>query len=944
MEQTERTCRKYVKKIKRQYPGKVIAPALSLSNQDHTRLFLNTLIHGTKSYFVLGSRQPGTGAWNDGHYVPVKPDVDVFEYINEDRDSYVTVSPMKSWKRSVANCKGVNAMQFDIDVFHSLVPYDTKLADEVCSVIIAVWREHFPEPTMIVSTGRGLCMIYCYENLLTETQDIALHDTVFPLMIRKAQELFDEDFVDIDSCITDHARTTRLPGTKNTKADRFAVLCSCSGIRYDQRQLYAPFDLADDKAKDKPEKPKHSKEKPKKEKKDKTNDKPAKTGQAVSGVKKEVAGWVKRACRCWVELMEQISGRKKLVEGSGRNNFIFAYYCCCLHIFSAKEAKRKATVLNASMTEPLEEAELYRIFASADKKKAFNGGYIFSLETLCLRLPLIYEECEELGFFKYVIRKKEYAEHQKNAYLRDQCIISLWYKDPKATIAGVSRYLKAHGFKKDSSEGAVRATLDRLRIRNRERDLDKDPIDWEKEGRYCSMKEGREKAKRRRQATIYAIQKKAGKDSENSEKILFAPFWTPDGLEESSDSSQTQATNRKGQNCDIPEVSTEDLVSQLLNGKDTCIQGAAGTGKTTLLTAFMERIRERGGKVLPISLTACTSTNLHGRTIHRALHIPVPKDGESIDYNVLSVKSHQIDQLEDVQAVIVDEIGMVDAALLHYIIRIIDEAESYYRYPIQLVCAGDFRQLAPIGNYAFHNSKMRIWGNVIVLDRVYRQQQDLIFANTLNAIACGNRATLSYINNNAKFCYQTKDILDLLENEKAVYLGSYRNDIDRINKGMVERHRQDPPFRIWKAKNRTSPLSEIPVFEGMKVMFNKNTDRFSNGTRGIIREVYEKYVVVEVNGDKIQVGPELIRDKNRKTLKQLPFVPAYAITIHKSQGLTLDKVVLNPSCFAPGQLYTALSRVRSLDDLVLTRSIQPHYLICSDEVNTFLQHAGRTAA
>lgn len=358
----------------------------------------------------------------------------------------------------------------------------------------------------------------------------------------------------------------------------------------------------------------------------------------------------------------------------------------------------------------------------------------------------------------------------------------------------------------------------------------------------------------------------------------------------------------------------------------------------------MERIRKRGGNVLPIALTACTSANLHGSTIHRALHIPVPKNGESLDYSVLSVKRHQIDQLEDVQVVIVDEIGMVDAALLHYIIRIIDEAESYYRYPIQLVCAGDFRQLAPIGNYAFHNSKMRIWGNVIVLDRIYRQERDLAFANALKAIACGNRAALSYINNNAKFCYHAKDILDLLEDEKAVYLGSYRDDIERINKDMVERHRQDPSFRIWKAKKKTSPLSEIPVFEGMKVMFNKNTDRFSNGTRGIIREVYEKYVVVEVNGERIQVSPELIRDKNRQTLKQLPFAPAYAITIHKSQGLTLDKVVLNPSCFAPGQLYTALSRVRSLDDLVLTRFIQPHYLICSDEVNTFLQHAGQAAA
>ena len=94
-----------------------------------------------------------------------------------------------------------------------------------------------------------------------------------------------------------------------------------------------------------------------------------------------------------------------------------------------------------------------------------------------------------------------------------------------------------------------------------------------------------------------------------------------------------------------------------------------------------------------------------------------------------------------------------------------------------------------------------------------------------------------------------------------------------------------------------------------------------------------------LTGNAMEVFGKTIRD-GEKTISQLPIRPAYATTIHKSEGLTLDKVILNPKCFAPGQLYTALSRVRQIENLILTQKIRPQDVIASPEVIDFMKQVG----
>lgn len=152
---------------------------------------------------------------------------------------------------------------------------------------------------------------------------------------------------------------------------------------------------------------------------------------------------------------------------------------------------------------------------------------------------------------------------------------------------------------------------------------------------------------------------------------------------------------------------------------------------------------------------------------------------------------------------------------------------------------------------------------------------------------------------------------------------------------MIWYHRKGDSFKEWRA----SDGSLLPTYVGMLVIFVKNTDQFANGTRGTIVEVGENSVSVQVDSKIIQVHKEQIRD-GEKTISQLPIRPAYAMTIHKSEGLTLDKVILNPKCFAPGQLYTALSRVRRIENLVLTQKIRPQDVIASPEVIDFMKQVG----
>lgn len=195
------------------------------------------------------------------------------------------------------------------------------------------------------------------------------------------------------------------------------------------------------------------------------------------------------------------------------------------------------------------------------------------------------------------------------------------------------------------------------------------------------------------------------------------------------------------------------------------------------------------------------------------------------------------------------------------------------------------------------------------------------------------------------------------QDKMPVYICGTNAEADLVNDEMLNALGFN--YVAYKAKKKgrvlDSPADDIAIFKvGERVMFTVNDhiyNRYQNGVMGWVKALTKNCVVVEKDdGETIAVWPHIWSIYNYKTssgklektevgkIAQIPLKPAWAITIHKSQGKTFDNVVISPKTFAAGQLYVALSRVRSTAGLVLTDDIQEEYIIVSDIVDKFIEN------
>ena len=211
------------------------------------------------------------------------------------------------------------------------------------------------------------------------------------------------------------------------------------------------------------------------------------------------------------------------------------------------------------------------------------------------------------------------------------------------------------------------------------------------------------------------------------------------------------------------------------------------------------------------------------------------------------------------------------------------------------------------------------------------------YINILNNIAIGKnlKQCVSYINTNVEI----RNFAKLLyEQTGAVYLTAYRNEVDAINEYHVAQHKltdstyteleyKENNFQNNTSANAKYPVKlNLPVYIGMPVMTILNSEGlYANGTRGIITKIKKNSITIkDINGKVINIHRKKIYALNNEEayIYQFPIVPAYAMTIHKAQGLTLNRIILNPKTFVTGQAYVALSRVRCLKNIILTRKLR----------------------
>lgn len=416
-----------------------------------------------------------------------------------------------------------------------------------------------------------------------------------------------------------------------------------------------------------------------------------------------------------------------------------------------------------------------------------------------------------------------------------------------------------------------------------------------------------------------------------------------------------------------------------LTHQNLFLTGRAGTGKTTFLRHLVERSAKRTVVVAP---TGVAAINAGGSTIHSFFQLPpgLFLPGYQRENKRFSINKRKIQLFRNIDLLVIDEISMVSADLLDEI----DSVLRRYRYQqqepfggVQLLLIGDLQQLAPVVRddewqmmrpyyetpYFFSSNALRRAGfTTIELKTVYRQQEEEFLA-LLNAIR-ENHVTPDVIQRLNARCLPH---FDPPQHEGYVRLVTHNRQAHAINEARMEALDTQPfTFRADIEGNYPETMfptdAELVLKKGAQVMFIKNDPqrRYYNGSLAEVVEVSDRSLKVRLldspDDDSISVEPatwenmRYVLDEATKKIdevtegefRQFPLRPAWAITIHKSQGLTFDRAIIDVhGAFASGQTYVALSRCRTLEGLVLSSPISPTAVIHDVSVDTFLKNNTR---
>lgn len=372
------------------------------------------------------------------------------------------------------------------------------------------------------------------------------------------------------------------------------------------------------------------------------------------------------------------------------------------------------------------------------------------------------------------------------------------------------------------------------------------------------------------------------------------------------------------------------------------ITGKAGTGKTTFLKYIVENTHKN---IIVAASTGIAAINAGGVTLHSLFGIPLEPQGPNmpIKGRLYPGKCKLFGMLD---TLIIDEASMVRPDVLDYV----DRKLRLYRLNdlpfggVQIILFGDLFQLPPVikkneaeilkewykGNYFFHSHALREDGfHIIELTQVFRQKDER-FINMLNRIREYQLLPMDI-----------EDLSELRDNRQsknfsthAIHICSLRRDADKINAQMIGEATHVFPAVFKDAFNQKNAPCDInlKLREGARVMALTNDSKqgFYNGSMGTVVSITQtKIGVLLDDGHEVSIEPYTwtdreyqvngneIRTIEKGSCTQFPLALGWAITIHKSQGLTFDNIVVHcPYVFAPGMLYVALSRCTSMEGIV----------------------------
>jgi len=420
------------------------------------------------------------------------------------------------------------------------------------------------------------------------------------------------------------------------------------------------------------------------------------------------------------------------------------------------------------------------------------------------------------------------------------------------------------------------------------------------------------------------------------------------------------------------------------------LTGKAGTGKTTFLRNIGDITHKNYIVVAPTGIAAL---NAGGVTIHSQFLLPpatflpdrslpddVTDNGRVLNQNVLARK-HPLNSarkkvLRSIDLLVIDEVSMLRADLLDAIDYRMKAARGNFRQSfggVQVLFIGDLYQLPPVVRNEEQDILSRYYNSAwfyeakalqsdplvyIELDKIFRQH-DQDFIDILNNLR--NNTVTNHDIETLNQHYKTEQEINQLK--EVITLTTHNYKADELNQ--KELRNLDTPSHLFDAhlegdfpESMYPVMSQLELKEGAQIMFIRNDiteeKKYFNGKLAIVKKISEDGILVEMAGNHEEYSLNTVRWENKRytvesnthdlseevigAFEQYPVKLAWAITVHKSQGLTFDKAIIDVSqAFADGQVYVALSRLRSLDGLILRTRINASAITTDKQVAAFAQ-------
>ncbi|ADR33013.1 AAA ATPase [Sulfuricurvum kujiense DSM 16994] len=384
---------------------------------------------------------------------------------------------------------------------------------------------------------------------------------------------------------------------------------------------------------------------------------------------------------------------------------------------------------------------------------------------------------------------------------------------------------------------------------------------------------------------------------------------------------------------------------KILETSNLFITGGAGSGKTTLTRALIDDAVQKGKSVARLASTGMAATLIGGQTLHSFFDLGIANSQQELERNgKLEPAKKIIKLIRSMQIIVIDEISMVGAQLLDMIRLRLLQAEFSGR----LIVVGDFLQLPPVTRgiepiyFAFESPSWERFGfETIHLEGSYRTHE-AEFLSLLEQVrhARIDEAAINALDELVKPLSEDMSSVTLLFGKNISAQNHNRSQLEHLHGDIVElstyvtihdKKMQERDIERFMVESRIEPALALKV--GAPILFTRNAWNYYNGERGMITSIEEDVIWVK-KSDGVSVKVERVdtiktrwvekgntaSEEKLISLSQFPITLAFAITIHKSQGMSLaDYVIETNEIFAPSQFYVALSRSVSAHRVTLIR-------------------------